>query len=93
MVCEFLPSEYKKKLVNIASLDDLIAIGYTKRSAYNTRSNGIISDERCERLIRVLGDRAIPIIEEAFREFERQFGDLKKEFGYEEKPEDKETTS
>ncbi|WP_342765584.1 hypothetical protein [Thermofilum sp.] len=79
MVCEFLSSEYKKKLMKLAEVEDLMAIGYTKKSAYNSRLVGVISDERCEKLIRVLGDRALPIIEEALREFMRQVEELKKE--------------
>jgi len=79
MVCEFLSKEYKKKLMKVAEIKDLISIGYTKKSAYNSRLAGIISDERCEKLIRALGDRALPIIEEALREFERQVEELKKE--------------
>jgi hypothetical protein len=79
MVCEFLSKEYKKKLLKVAEIKDLITIGYTRKSAYNSRLAGIISDERCEKLIRALGDRALPIIEEALREFERQVEELKKE--------------
>ncbi|MCI4408593.1 MAG: hypothetical protein JHC26_05840 [Thermofilum sp.] len=78
-MCEFLSSEYKKKLMKLAEVEDLMAIGYTKKSAYNSRLVGVISDERCEKLIRVLGDRALPIIEEALREFMRQVEELKKE--------------
>jgi hypothetical protein len=78
MVCEFLSKEYKKKLMNVAEVKDLISIGYTKKSAYNSRLAGVISDERCEKLVRVLGERALPIIEEALREFERQVMELKR---------------
>jgi len=78
MVCEFLSKEYKSKLMRIAEVKDLISIGYTKKSAYNSRLAGIISDERCEKLIHILGERALPIIEEALHEFERQVEELKR---------------
>jgi hypothetical protein len=78
MVCEFLSKEYKKRLMRIAEVKDLMSIGYTKKSAYNSRLAGIISDERCEKLVRVLGERALPIIEEALHEFERQVEELKR---------------
>jgi hypothetical protein len=78
MVCEFLSKEYKSKLMRIAEVKDLMSIGYTKKSAYNSRLAGIISDERCEKLVHVLGERALPIIEEALHEFERQFEELKR---------------
>ncbi len=78
MVCEFLSKEYKKKLLKVAEIKDLITIGYTRKSAYNSRLVGIISDERCEKLVHVLGERAIPILEEALHEFERQIEELKR---------------
>jgi hypothetical protein len=81
MVCEFLPTEYKKKLLEVAEIGELMAIGYTKKSAYNVRELGVISDERCEKLIQVLGKRAIPIIDEALHEFEKQVDELKKKLG------------
>lgn len=81
MVCEFLSTEYKKKLLEIAEIGELMAIGYTKKSAYNVRELGVISDERCEKLIQVLGKRAIPIIDEALQEFEKQINELKKKLG------------
>jgi len=78
MVCEFLPKEYKKKLMKVANVEDLISIGYSRKSAYNSRLVGVISDERCEKLVQVLGGRAIPIVEEALQEFERQVIELKR---------------
>jgi hypothetical protein len=78
MVCEFLSKEYKSKLMRIAEVKDLMSIGYTRKSAYNSRLAGIISDERCEKLVHVLGERALPIIEEALHEFERQVEELKR---------------
>jgi hypothetical protein len=78
MVCEFLSKEYKKRLMKTAEVKDLMSIGYTRKSAYNSRLAGIISDERCEKLIHILGERALPIIEEALHEFERQVEELKR---------------
>jgi hypothetical protein len=78
MVCEFLSKEYKKRLMKIAEVKDLMSIGYTRKSAYNSRLVGIISDERCEKLVHVLGERAIPILEEALHEFESQVEELKR---------------
>ena len=69
MVCEFLPQEYKRKLLEVATIEDLVEAGYTPRGAYNTKRAGVISDERCERLVEVLGERALPVIEEALDEF------------------------
>jgi hypothetical protein len=72
MVCEFLSTEYKKKLLEIADIGELMAIGYTKKSAYNVRELGIISDERCEKLIAVLGNKARPVLTQALKEFASQ---------------------
>jgi hypothetical protein len=69
MVCEFLSTEYKKKLLEIAEIGELMAIGYTKKSAYNVRELGIISDERCEKLVNILGEKARPVLTQALREF------------------------
>jgi len=69
MVCEFLSVEYKKKLVQIATVQDLTKIGYRKKSAYNIRKVAIISDEQCEKLVGVLGDKARLIILQALQEF------------------------
>ena len=81
MVCEFLPSEYKRKLLEIASVQDLVEAGYSKKGAYTAKEKMVLSDEKCERLVHVLGDRALPIVEEALREFERQVEELKAEVG------------
>ncbi|ACP54416.1 hypothetical protein [Saccharolobus islandicus] len=69
MVCEFLPQKYKELLIEIADADDLIKAGYGKRSVYMVKKAKIISDERCEKLINVLGERAVPVLKEAFDEF------------------------
>lgn len=79
MVCEFLPSEYKRRLLEIASVQDLMEAGYSKKGAYTAKEKMVLSDEKCERLVHVLGDRALPIVEEALREFERQVEELKAE--------------
>jgi hypothetical protein len=80
MICEFLPKETKKRLLEIASNSDLLKAGYARRSVYVIRQLGIISDEKCDKLIEALGERAIPIIEEACHEFENRINELKKKF-------------
>jgi hypothetical protein len=69
MICEFLPIEYKRRLVRTATVDDLIAVGYTPKSAQNAKRLEVISDARCDQLIMVLGKKALPIVEEAFDKF------------------------
>jgi hypothetical protein len=69
MICEFLPIEYKRRLVRTATVDDLIAVGYTPKSAQNAKRLEIISDARCDQLIMVLGKKALPIVEDALAEF------------------------
>jgi hypothetical protein len=80
MVCEFLTPAFKKKLLEIAEIKDLRAAGYTKKGAYNAKETGMMSDERCERLVHVLGEKALPIIEEALREFGQQVAKLDKKY-------------
>jgi len=77
MICEFLPKESKKKLLEIASNSDLLKAGYARRSVYVIRQLGIISDEKCDKLVEVLGEKAIPIIEEACHEFGNRINELK----------------
>jgi hypothetical protein len=74
MVCEFLPIEHKKMLIEIATIDELMAAGYTKSGAYKTKERGVISDEKCEALVQILGDRARPIIIDALKLFAIQVG-------------------
>jgi hypothetical protein len=74
MVCEFLPVEYKKMLIMIATIDDLIKAGYTKAGAYKAKERGVISDEKCEKLVEVLGDRARSIVVDALKLFAIQVG-------------------
>jgi len=74
MVCEFLPAEYKRKLLEIAAIDDLIASGFTKGGAYKAKEKLVMSDEKCEKLVEVLGDKARPILVQALKEFASQIG-------------------
>ncbi len=72
MVCEFLSVQYKKKLLEIAEIEQLVALGYKKKSAYNIRKSGAMTDEKCEKLVAMLGDKARPILLQALREFASQ---------------------
>jgi len=74
MVCEFLPPEFKKMLTEIATVNDLMNVGYSKSGAYKAKERGIISDEKCEKLVQVLGDRARLIIVDALKIFAIQVG-------------------
>jgi len=74
MVCEFLPPEFKKMLIEIATVNDLMNVGYSKSGAYKAKERGIISDEKCEKLVQVLGDRARLIIIDALKIFAIQVG-------------------
>ena len=74
MVCEFLPPEFKKMLIMIATIDDLMRAGYTKAGAYKAKERGVISDEKCEALIQILGDRARLIIIDALKIFAIEAG-------------------
>jgi hypothetical protein len=70
MVCEFLPVKYKQQLLEIASINDLMQAGFqTKTGAYKAKQKGVISDEKCEKLIVILREKARPILIEALREF------------------------
>ena len=68
-ICKFLPVEYKRKLLELATIDDLVDAGYTKPGAYKAKEKGVISDKMCECLLRVLGDKARPILLQALKEF------------------------
>jgi hypothetical protein len=74
MVCEFLPVKYKQMLLEIASIDDLTndKVGFTKAGAYKAKERGVISDKKCEELVKVLGEKARPILVEALKEFASQ---------------------
>ena len=76
MVCEFLPQSLKRKLLEIATVEDLVGAGFSKRGAYNAKKAEVISDERCEKLIHVMGDRALPVIREAFSWFKEELQEL-----------------
>ncbi len=69
MVCEFLSPEYKQKLLEIATIDDLVSAGYLRSGAYKAKEKGVLSDERCEKLVEILGEKARPILLQALREF------------------------
>jgi hypothetical protein len=72
MVCEFLPIEHKKMLIAIATIDELMKAGYTKAGAYKTKERGVISDEKCEKLVKILGEKARPVLIQSLREFASQ---------------------
>jgi hypothetical protein len=75
-----LTPEFKKKLLEVAEIKDLRAAGYTKKGAYNAKETGMISDEKCERLVHILGEKALPIIKEALQEFGQQVAELDKKY-------------
>jgi len=72
MVCEFLPVECKRRLLQIATVEELQKVGYTKRTAYQAKEKGVLSDDRCEELVRILGRRAKRVLKEALEEFENE---------------------
>ncbi|MDT7901136.1 MAG: hypothetical protein RRE78_04440 [Acidianus sp.] len=74
MVCEFLPIKHKKMLIAIATIDELMKAGYTKAGAYKAKEWGVISDEKCEKLVQVLGNRANDVLIQALKEFATQIG-------------------
>jgi len=80
LVCEFLTPEFKKKLLEVAEIKDLKEAGYSKKGAYNAKETGMMSDERCEKLVHVLGEKALLIIKEAFHEFGQQVAELDKKY-------------
>ena len=74
MVCEFLPVEHKKMLITIATINDLMEAGYSKAGAYKAKERGVMSDEKCEKLIEVLGDRAREVLIDALKLFAIEAG-------------------
>ncbi|WP_048052018.1 hypothetical protein [Saccharolobus islandicus] len=74
MVCEFLPPDFKKMLIVIATIDDLMKAGYTKAGAYKTKERGVISDEKCEKLVEVLGYKARQVLIDALKIFAIEAG-------------------
>jgi len=74
MVCEFLPVEYKKMLITIATINDLMEAGYSKAGAYKAKERGVISDEKCEKLVQVLGDKAREVLIDALKLFAIETG-------------------
>ena len=72
-ICKFLPPEYKEKLLEIATIADLINAGFkTKTGAYKAKEKGVISDEKCEKLIIILQEKARPVLLQALKEFASQ---------------------
>ena len=74
MVCEFLPTDYKKTLIAIATIDELMRAGYSKSGAYKAKERGVISDEKCEKLVQVLGDKAREVLIDALKLFAIETG-------------------
>jgi len=74
MVCEFLPTDYKKMLIAIVTIDELMRAGYSKSGAYKAKERGVISDEKCEALIQILGNRARDVLIDALKIFAIQVG-------------------
>ena len=61
-------------LIAIATIDDLIEAGYSKAGAYKTKERGVISDEKCEKLVQVLGDKAREVLIDALKLFAIEAG-------------------
>ena len=74
MVCEFLPTDYKKMLIAITSIDELMEAGYSKAGAYKAKERGVMSDEKCEKLVEILGDRAREVLIAALKLFAIETG-------------------
>ena len=74
MVCEFLPTDYKKMLIAIATIDELMEAGYSKAGAYKAKERGVIRDEKCEKLVEVLGNKAHEVLIDALKMFAIQVG-------------------
>ena len=70
----FSRSNTKKMLIMIATIDDLIEAGYSKAGAYKAKERGVMSDEKCEKLIEVLGDRAREVLIDALKLFAIEAG-------------------
>jgi hypothetical protein len=68
-ICKFLPPKYKQMLLELATIEDLVNVGYKKSGAYKAKEKGVISDKMCECLLQVLGEKARPILLQALREF------------------------
>jgi len=61
-------------LITIATIDDLMKAGYTKAGAYKAKERGVMSDEKCEKLVEVLGNKARDVLIDALRLFAIQVG-------------------
>jgi len=61
-------------LITIATIDELMRAGYSKSGAYKAKERGVISDEKCEALIQILGNRARDVLIDALKIFAIQVG-------------------
>jgi len=61
-------------LIAVATIDELMKAGYSKAGAYKAKERGVISDEKCEKLLEVLGNRARSIIIDALKLFAIEVG-------------------
>ena len=61
-------------LITIATIDDLMKAGYTKAGAYKAKERGVISDEKCEKLVQVLGNKSREILIDALKMFAIEAG-------------------
>jgi len=61
-------------LIAIATIDELMEAGYSKAGAYKAKERGVISDEKCEVLIQILGDRAREVLIGALKLFAIEVG-------------------
>ena len=61
-------------LITIATIDDLMEAGYSKAGAYKAKERGVMSDEKCEKLIEVLGDKAREVLIDALKLFAIEAG-------------------
>ncbi|AKA75046.1 isocitrate dehydrogenase [Saccharolobus solfataricus] len=77
MVCEFLPRKFKQQLVEMADDEDLVEVGFKKKTIYALREGRfIISDEKCEKLVGVLAmkrkEKLVDVLNTALNEFRRE---------------------
>ena len=61
-------------LITIATINELIEAGYSKAGAYKAKERGVMSDEKCEALIQILGDRAREVLIAALKLFAIEAG-------------------
>ncbi|ACP35459.1 isocitrate dehydrogenase [Sulfolobus islandicus L.S.2.15] len=68
------PTRLQKMLITIATIDELIETGYSKAGAYKVKERGVISDEKCEKLVEILGYKARPVLIDALKIFAIEVG-------------------